>query len=449
MDLNPKPVSIILLIFFLILTSARLTLSESQDKSPVYYQKISEITAKIEQEIINIRRDIHAHPELAFQEKRTSAIVAAHFQKLGLEVRTGLAGTGVLGILRGGRPGPVLAVRGDMDALAITEETDLPFASKEKINLDGKETGLMHACGHDIHTSILLGVATVLSRMKNQVPGTLLFIAQPAEEWGDGAQKMLQDGVFKDYKPEAAFAFHVDDTSKVGYVKYISGYAGANVDTFSLTINSQGCHGAHPNLCVDPVVAGAQVVLALQVMASREIDVHDDAVITVGYFHAGTATNIIPQKAELRATIRSYGDKQRNLLKEKITRTITNICEAYGAPFKLDYQFGTPALYNHSELLKAVLPTVEKVLGGKDYVIEDRPSMGGEDFSYFAREIPAVMLDLGVVPSHLEKTAVHSPTFIADERALAVGIKLMSCILMDYAHKPIRLQKPSLSQNDF
>lgn len=431
-----RTAAISFLAVFLILITLNPLLPGSQKQPPSYYQKIKDLTARIEPEIVAIRRDIHAHPELAFQERRTAGIVADYFQKLGLEVRTGIGGTGVLGVLKGGLPGPVLAMRGDMDALAITEETDLPFASREKIMVNGKETGLMHACGHDIHTSLLLGVASVLSQMKNQVPGTVLFVAQPAEEWGDGADKMLQDGVFRDYRPEAIFAFHVDDTLKVGYVHYVPGYSGANCDTFFLTINSEGCHGADPDQCVDPIVVGSHVVLALQAMISREIDVHDHTVITVGYFHAGTATNIIPDKAELRATIRSYGDEQRARLKEKITRTIAGICQSHGAAYDLNYQFGTPSLYNHPELLKAILPSAERVLGGKDRLIEDRPEMGGEDFSYFAREIPAVMLGLGVVPPHLEKTSVHSPTFIADEQAIGLGIRLMSCLLMDYARKP-------------
>ncbi|MDI6844664.1 MAG: M20 family metallopeptidase [Candidatus Saccharicenans sp.] len=407
-----------------------------QKKLPPYYQKIYQLSEKIEPEIIAIRRDIHAHPELAFQEHRTAAIVADYFRRLGLEVRTGIGGTGVLGVLKGSLPGPVLAMRADMDALAITEETDLPFASRQKAFINGRETGLMHACGHDIHTSILLGVAAVLSQLKKELPGTVLFVAQPAEEWGDGARKMLQDGVFRDYRPEAIFAFHVNDTLKAGYVHYVPGYSGANCDSFFLTIHSEGCHGADPDQCVDPIVVGSHIVLTLQAMISREIDVHDHTVITVGYFHAGTATNIIPDKAELRATVRSYGDEQRKILKEKIVRTITGICESHGARFDLDYQFGTPALYNHPELLKAILPTAELVLGGKDKIIQDRPEMGGEDFSYFAREFPAVILGLGVVPTHLEKTSVHSPTFIADEKAIVTGVKLMSCIIMDYSRLP-------------
>jgi amidohydrolase len=395
-------------------------------------KRIQAITKEISPGLISIRRDIHAHPELAFQEKRTAAIVADHFQKLGLEVRAGIGGTGVLGVLRGGKPGPIVAMRGDMDALAITEETGLPFASKEKTVVEGRETGLMHACGHDVHTTILIGVAGVLSRLRKDLPGTLLFIAQPAEEMGDGANEMIKDGVFKDFKPEAAFAFHVDDEFKAGTVSYTPGFSGANCDGFKLVISSEGCHGASPQLCADPIVIGSQIVVALQVMVSREFDVHHNTVITVGSFHSGTAANIIPKRAELRATIRSYGEDQRELLKSKVTRLVTNICEAAGAAFSLDYTFGTPAHYNNPELMKEVLATAERILGGKEYLVETKPEMGGEDFSYFAKLLPAVMLDLGVVPKGVDKTAVHSPTFIVDEDSIPIGVNLMSSVIFDY-----------------
>lgn len=395
-------------------------------------KRIQEIVKEITPRLIEVRRDIHAHPELGFQEKRTSAIVAEYFQKLGLEVRTGIGGTGVLGILRGGKPGPVVGMRGDMDALPITEETSLPFASKEKAMVSGREVGLMHACGHDIHTTLLLGVAHSLCQLRKELPGTVLFVAQPAEEWGDGADKMLKDGLFRDIKPEAMFAFHVDDSSKVGFIKYTPGFSGANCDGFNLTIKSKGCHGASPHSCVDPIVVGSQIVVGLQVMISREIDVHKNTVITVGSFHAGSASNVIPQKAELRATIRSYGEDQRKLLKEKVERLVGNICEAAGAQYELDYFFGTPSLYNNPDLMKEILPVVARVLGGKEFLIEELPMMGGEDFSYFARETPSVMIGLGVVPKDMAKTSVHSPTFIADEEGIPLGVKIMSVVILDY-----------------
>jgi len=395
-------------------------------------KRIEAVVEKITPELIEIRRDIHAHPELAFQEKRTAAKVASYLQHLGLEVRTGIAGTGVLGILRGLKKGPILAMRADMDALPITETTGLPFSSKEKTIINGQEVGLMHACGHDIHTTILLGVARVLSELKSELKGTILFIAQPAEEYGDGAAEMLKAGLFREIKPEAIFAFHVDDEARVGFIRYAPDYAAANVDGFDLMIESEGCHGSDPDACVDPIVVGAQIVLALQVMVSREIDVHDDTVITVGSFHAGTARNIIPDKAELKATIRTYGESQRLVVKEKVERIIQNICEAANARYNLQYHLGTPALRQDPALLKKILPIVQEAVGGPQYVIEARPSMGGEDFSYFAREIPAVMLWLGVVPEHLSRTSVHSPTFLADEKSIPIGVKTMASIFLHY-----------------
>jgi len=398
-------------------------------------KKIQALTDKLAPGLIDIRRDLHSHPELGLQETRTSAIVADYFRKLGLEVRTGYSVTGVLGILKGGKPGPVVAMRGDLDALPITEETDLPYASKDKTTLDGRETGLMHACGHDIHTTLLLGVAAVLSALKADLPGTVVFIAQPAEECCGGAKRMIDDGAFKDLVPSAFFSYHVDDTLKAGKIGYASGFMSANVDGFNLEIKSEGCHGANPNLCVDPIVVGAQIVTALQVMISREVSVHDNTVITVGSFHAGTAPNIIPRSAKLEATVRNYGEDQRRLLKEKITRLVTNICEAAGAPFTLDYEFGTLSVYNDPALTGQALATAERVLGGKSALVEEKPEMGGEDFSYFGRIAPAVMLGLGVIPPDRETTAVHSPAFVADEASIPIGVNLMANIILDHQMK--------------
>ncbi len=397
-------------------------------------KKVRALTDRLTPELIEIRRDLHGHPELAYRETRTSAIVADYFRKLGLEVRTGYAETGVLGILKGGKPGPVLAMRGDMDALPITEETVLPFASKVTTILDGRETGVMHACGHDIHTTLLLGVAAVLSALKADVPGTIVFVAQPAEEVENGgAKRMIEDGAFKDLVPEAFFAFHVDDTLKAGKIGTTSGFSSANVDGFDLTILSSGGHGANPDSCVDPIVVGARIVTALQVMISREIGVHDHTVITVGSFHSGTARNIIPRSARLEATARNYGEEQRIFLRDRITRLISGICASAGADFELDYKLGTPSVYNDPALTASALRTAERVLGGKSAIVEQKPEMGGEDFSYFGRLAPAVMFGLGVVPQHLESTSVHSPTFIADEAAIPIGVNLMANILLDHA----------------
>jgi len=395
-------------------------------------RKIAAVTGEITPALIEIRRDIHAHPELGFQEKRTAGIVADYFRRLGLEVRTGVGKTGVIGVLRGGKPGPVVAMRGDMDCLPITEETGLPFASKEKVVIDGREIGLMHACGHDVHTTLLLGVANILTRLRAEVPGTVVFVAQPSEEGPSGAKAMIDDGAFKDIKPEAFFAYHVEDTIKTGLIKYVPGFMGANVDGVRLIVKSEGCHGAAPQNCVDPIVVGAQVVTALQVMVTREFDVRRDTLVTVGYFHSGSAPNVIPETAELRATVRSYGDDQRARLKERITRLITNLCEAAGAEFELDYEFGTPALYNDPALTKAILPTVERILGGKEKLILTEPEMGGEDFAYYATVAPVVMLYLGVVPQDRTTDPVHSPGFVVDESAIPIGLNVMAAVIMDY-----------------
>jgi amidohydrolase len=401
-------------------------------------KKVRAMTDKLTPELVAIRRDIHAHPELGLRETRTAAIVADYFRRLGLEVRTGYATTGVIGILRGGRPGPVTAMRGDMDALPITEETDLPFASKEIAVVEGRETGLMHACGHDIHTTMLLGVAAVLASLKADLPGTVVFVAQPGEECCGGASLMIQDGAFQDLLPSAFFAYHVDDTLKAGRIGYASGFMSANVDGFTLEIRSEGCHGASPWSCVDPIVVGAQVVTALQTIVSRETNVWNNTVITVGSFHAGSAPNIIPRSARLQATVRNYGEDQRLLLKDKITRVISGICQAAGAPFDLAYEFGTKSVYNDPALVRGALATAERVLGSKEALVEQKPEMGGEDFSAFGTIAPAVMLNLGVVPADRESTAVHSPTFLADEAAIPIGVNLMTNIILDHQLKPGR-----------
>lgn len=392
-------------------------------------RRIASIVQEILPDLIAVRRDIHANPELSLQEARTAALVAERFKALGLEVRTGIGGHGVLGILRGGKPGPIVGMRGDMDALPITEETGLPFASKARGVRSGKEYGVMHACGHDLHTTVLLGVATVLSRFKKEIAGAVLFVAQPAEEYGGGAAAMLRDGVFKDIKPAAMFSLHVDDTAPAGVIKYVPGFAMANVDSASFSVLSEGCHGANPDICVDPIVVASQIVVALQVMISRQLDVHNDTVITVGSFHAGTASNIIPERADLRATIRTYGEAQRRLVREKIERTIANICAAAGARFTLDYEMGTPATYNDPGLIADAVSVAERILG-KANVIKDLPDMGGEDFSFFAREVPSAMLFVGVEPKGSTAT-VHSPYFVADEDGIGVGIRVLAAVLLD------------------
>jgi amidohydrolase len=434
MKRHPGPVILIALSVFFISASA----GPAAGPPTPLAKKIQAATDRLTPELIDIRRDIHCHPELGLQLPRTSGLVAEYLRTLGLEVRTGYAQSGVIGILRGGKPGPVVAFRGDMDALPITEETDVPFASKDRAVVDGRETGLMHACGHDIHTTLLLGIAAVLASVKADLPGTVVFIAQPGEECCGGADLMIRDGAFKDPVPGAFFAYHVDDTLKAGRVGYCSGFMSANVDGFSLEIKSKGCHGASPWSCVDPIVVGAQVVLALQTIVSREIDVQDNTVITVGSFHAGSAPNIIPRSARLEATVRNYGEDQRRTLKDKIARLVAGVCASAGAEFDLAYEFGTKSVYNDPALVRESLATAERVLGSKEVLVEQKPEMGGEDFSAYGTVAPAVMLNLGVVPADMESTSVHSPTFIADESAIPIGVALMANVLVDHLMKAVR-----------
>jgi amidohydrolase len=409
----------------------------SQGASPAE-EGIRGLVKQVESDLISIRRDLHAHPELGLREARTSERVADYLRRVGLEVRTGIATTGLLAVLKGARPGPVVAMRADMDALPITEETGLSYASQERTVLDGREVGLMHACGHDIHTTVLLGVASVLARTRDDLAGTVLFVVQPGEECCFGAERMIREGVFRDFKPEACFAFHVDDSLKAGRIGYTSGFASANVDGFELVVHSAGCHGASPWSCVDPIVVGARVVLDLQVMLAREININRNALITVGSFRAGTAPNIVPQAARLSATVRTYGEEQRQLVKDKVHRLIAGVCAASGATFDLNYSAGYPSLYNDPKLLAEVLATAGRVLGGPAALVEQPPEMGGEDFSYFSKVAPSAMLSLGVVPPDREQTSVHSPTFLPDEASISVGVELMANIIRDYLNRRAR-----------
>lgn len=401
--------------------------SKSTDK------KIDEIVKKITLELISIRRDIHMHPELSFEEKRTAEIVAKRFREFGIKVRTNIGQTGVVGILKGEKPGAVVGFRGDMDALPITEETGLPYASKIKVTYKGKETGLMHACGHDIHTTVLIGIAWVLSQMKQELSGTVVFYAQPAEETGSGARGMIEDGALEDPAPEVFFAYHVSPDINTGKIGVCPGYMAANIDSFRAIIRGKGGHGSQPHKTIDPIVIASRIVLALQVLVAREIDVSDHTVITIGSFHAGTASNIIPPEASLQATIRTYGERQRKLVKEKIIRTIKGICQSASAPEpEIDYSFGIPALYNNPELVENISPTIERILGAPDLLVKTQPSMVGEDFCYFAEEKPSVMLWLGAAEAGELAYPLHNPRFNPDEKSIPLGVKIMSGVILDY-----------------
>jgi amidohydrolase len=386
-------------------------------------------------EVVAWRRDLHAHPELSNQEFRTAKIVAEHLESLGMEVQTGVAHTGVVGVLRGG-DGPVVALRADMDGLPVTEEVDLPFASKARGEYNGQEVGVMHACGHDNHVSILMGVAEVLAGMGDALPGRVKFIFQPAEEGTPdgsvgGAELMLREGAFENPRPDVVFGLHVFPfpagviaTRPLGLM--------ASSDFYRITVNGKQTHGAQPWKGVDPIVTASQIVLGLQTIVSRQIDAtKTPSIVTVGKIEGGIRNNIIPASVEMIGTIRTFDADTRLDIHERIRRTAENIAAAAGATAEVEIDLGYGVTRNDPALYRQMAPTLASVAGDK--FIEAQQTTTAEDFSYFAEEVPGLFLFLGVAPD--DPTLVypnHSPRFYADERALPVGVKALTALTLDY-----------------
>ncbi len=405
--------------------------------------RAQDLSARIDQavqrtapEIVEIRHQLHQNPELSNRETQTAALVADYLKKLGLEVRTGIAKTGVVGILKGGKPGPVVAVRADMDALPVTEQTDLPFRSTKRDTFLGQEIGVAHACGHDVHTSVQLGVAKVLKSLQADVPGTVVFVFQPAEEGpppGEegGAELMLKEGVFRDIKPAAIFALHSFSDLQVGQVGYNPGPTMAAVDQFVAKIKGKQSHGAYPHLSVDPIVMASQAVLALQTIRSRNLSPMEPSVITVGIFRGGERFNIIPGEVHLEGTVRTYNEEVRAEVERRMNEILDGITRAGGGSFELEYKKNAPATVNDPALSQTSAGFLARSVGaGNVKVVE--PSMGGEDFAYFANEIPGFYFRLGVVAPGTTSGGLHTPTFRADDSAVAVGMKAMSRLLVDW-----------------
>ncbi|MAW32426.1 MAG: N-acyl-L-amino acid amidohydrolase [Alteromonadaceae bacterium] len=385
--------------------------------------------------VVEWRRDFHQHPELSNQEFRTAKIIADHLRALGMEVETEVAHTGVVGTLRGGN-GPVVALRADMDGLPVTELVDLPFASKAKGVYQGKEVGVMHACGHDNHVAILMGVAEVLAGLGDELPGTVKFIFQPAEEGTPdgsvgGAELMLMEGAFTNPKPDVVFGLHVFPFP-VGTVATRPEGLMASSDRYQITINGKQTHGAVPWAGVDPIVTASQVVLGLQTIISRQLDATlTPSIVTVGRIEGGVRNNIIPESVELEGTIRTFDAATRTDIHKRIRRTATNIAEAAGATADVVIDRGYGVTRNDPDLLRQMSSTLETVAG--DGFIEATQTTTAEDFSYFANEVPGLFLFLGVASD--DPTLVHpnhSPRFYADERALPVGVKALTSLTLDY-----------------
>ena len=436
--------SALLLLPAVLLTTAGVLLpartSGGQDKPSVRLaNQIDRLTDKVESKVIAWRRDFHQHPELSNREVRTSKIVAEHLKNLGLDVRTGVAHTGVVAVLRGGKPGPVVALRADMDALPVVEEVDLPFASKERTTFNGQEVGVMHACGHDTHTAMLMGVAEVLSGMRADLPGTVKFIFQPAEEGAPageegGAGLMIKEGALQNPKPDAIFGLHVFPYA-TGTIAYHPGGAMAASDTFKIVVRGKQTHGAMPWSGVDPVVIASQIVIGLQTIISRQTDLTlSPAIISVGRLHAGVRSNIIPDSAELEGTIRAFDPGVQKSIHERIRRTAELIAQSAGARAETSIVMGNPVTYNDPKLTERMSATLRRVAGEKTAVVVP-PTTTAEDFSLYEKEIPGLFFFLGGTPKSMDPAAAaanHSPRFFVDESALPLGIRAMANLAVDF-----------------
>ncbi len=405
--------------------------------------KIDRLAGEMEQQAIAWRRDIHQHPELSNREVRTADIVADHLRRLGLEVRTQVAHTGVVGVLRGGKPGPVVALRADMDALPVTEALDLPFASKVKAEYNGREVGVMHACGHDVHTAVLMAVAQVLAQVREELPGTVKFLFQPAEEGAPqgeqgGAKLMIQQGALENPKPEVIFALHTNPNYPAGTLAYRPGATMANQDNLRIVVRGRQTHGAVPWGGTDPIVAAAQIVLGLQTIVSRQVNLPEaPAVITIGAIHGGVRSNIIPDEVEMIGTIRTFEPQMRRDIFDRVRKTADLIAQSGGAGAEVTIDPGYPVTFNDPNLTAHMVPTLETLVG-KGRTVVMPPSTGAEDFSYYQQQIPGLYFFLGVTPpgSDCQKAPMlHSPRFFADESALVLGIRALAHLTVRYLEK--------------
>jgi len=398
--------------------------------------RIDEAVARHAATAIDLRHRIHQNPELGNREFETAALVADHLRALGMEVTTGVAHTGVVAILKCGRPGPVVAVRADMDALPVTEETDLPFRSTMRTTYLGQEVGVMHACGHDIHTALQLGVASVLASMKAELPGTIKFIFQPAEEGkppgeNGGAIMMVEEGVLEDPAPEAIFGLHSFPDMEVGQVGYTIGPAMAAVDHFRIEIIGEQAHGAQPHRGVDPVVMASQVVEAFQTIRSRNLPPDAPSVITVGIIRGGERFNIIPRQVHLEGTVRTYSTEVQDTIEKRMREICAGITQSGGGTFEFEYERVTPSMTNDASLARQMVPTLQRV-AGESNVKELDPVMGGEDFSEFSNRIPGFYYRLGTTKPGTTSGGVHTPTFRGDDESVRVGMRVMSHVIAEW-----------------
>jgi amidohydrolase len=397
----------------------------------------------LDKKLVEWRRDFHQNPELGNREFKTSEKVANHLKQLGIEVTTGIAHTGVVGILKGGKPGPVVALRADMDGLPVTERVELPFKSAVVTDYNGQKTGVMHACGHDTHIAILMGVAEVLASMKSELPGTIKFIFQPAEEGAPvgeegGAELMVKEGVLDNPKVEAIFGLHIDSQLEVGSISYRPGATMAAVDFFSIDVKGKQTHGAYPWSGVDPIVTSSQIVTALQTIVSRNLNITQaPAVVTIGAINGGIRQNIIPESVKMIGTIRTFDEGMHTYVHKRLTDISTLIAESAGATAKVEIDVMYPVTFNDVPLTEKMIGTLQNV-AGKDNVKLIPAKTGAEDFSYFQQKVPGFFFFLGGMPKGknvADAAPHHTPDFYVDEGSLVLGVRSLSRLATDYLEK--------------
>lgn len=407
------------------------------------YAAVTQRANELEDQVIEWRRHLHENPELSNREFATAKYVEDHLRKLDIEVRTGVAHTGVIGVLKGGKPGGVIALRADMDGLPVKELADLPFASKVTTEYRGGEVNVMHACGHDTHVAMLMGAAEVLAERREDISGTIIFLFQPAEEGSPpgeegGAKLMVKEGALSDYKVERAFGIHINSQTPVGRVKYKPGGALAASNRFTITVKGKQAHGSAPWAGVDPITAAAQIILGLQMIVARQTELTNEAaVISVGKISGGVRENIIPNEVTMVGTIRTLDEEMKTEILRRIHQTATHIAESSGATAEVVIENGALVTYNDPTFTAEMLPTLQKT-AGEENVVLSKAITGAEDFSFYAKEVPSLFVFLGGMDPEMdpdEAPGHHTPDFIIDERGLKLGVELYVNVAMDYLRK--------------
>ena len=412
----------------------------------IWAQGIDTKVAEVEPKVVEWRHQIHQNPELSNREFETAKLVAAHLRSLGIDVQTEVAHTGVIGVLKGEKPGPVVALRADMDALPVTERVDIPYASKVKTTYNGVESGVMHACGHDTHVAILMGVAEILAGMKSELKGTVKFLFQPAEEGAPpgeegGAELMVKEGALKNPDVDVVFGLHINSTTEVGHIRYKPGGTLAAADRFIIEVEGKQTHGARPWGGVDPIVTSAQIIMGLQTIISRQTELTKEAaVISVGFMQGGNRSNIIPEKAKMIGTIRTLDKEMQKIIHQKIEKTATQIAESAGATAQVTIETGYPVTYNDPALTEKGVGVLNEVIGSEYLHLSDAVT-GAEDFSFFANEVPGFFFFIGGRPSTVsvaDAAPHHTPDFYVDDSGMRTGIKALLHLTLDYMENPMK-----------